>query len=354
MSKIALITDTHFGARADSIAYDRFFEKFYTDVFFPELEARGITSIVHLGDVFDRRKFINYATLRSCKRYFFDQLESRGITAHVLAGNHDTFFKNTNEVNSPDILLREYNNIVTYSEPTVQMIEGRNILLMPWICADNYVAAIQLLKDKASSICFGHFELAGFVMHKGQVSEDGLDPNILKDYELVCSGHFHHRSTTGNIVYLGNPYEFTWVDYGDTRGFHVFDTEDASLEFIKNPYTIFEKIYYDDTKDDYSSVDVEQYRGKNIKLIVVNKSDYYVFDKFIDALYAVAPLELKIVEDFSEFESEVIDDSVNIEDTMSLLSSYVDAVETDMNKDKIKGMLKTLYVEAQTYNKDDR
>ena len=354
MSKIALITDTHYGARSDSIAYDRFFEKFYTDVFFPELEARGIDTIVHLGDVFDRRKFINYATLRSCKRYFFDQLESRGITAHVLAGNHDTFFKNTNEVNSPDILLREYDNIITYSDPDVINVGGRNILLMPWICADNYAKSMKMLKDNATSVCFGHFEIAGFVMHKGQVSEDGIDAAIFKDYELVCSGHFHHRSTVGNIVYLGNPYEFTWVDYGDTRGFHVFDTEDASLEFIKNPYTIFEKIYYDDTKTNYNEVDVEQYREKNIKLIVVNKSDYYVFDKFIDSLYAVSPLELKIVEDFSEFESEVIDDSVNIEDTMSLLSSYVDAVETDMSKDKIKGMLKTLYVEAQTYNKDDR
>lgn len=351
--KIALCTDTHFGARSDAIVYDKFFEKFYSEVFFPTIDERGIDTVIHLGDVFDRRKYINYATLRSCKRYFFDQLEERGITCHILAGNHDTFYKNTNEINSPDILLGEYSNIVTYSSPCIKRIGDRDILLMPWICSENYEESMKLLKEQATPVCFGHFEIAGAIMHKGHVNEDGLDSKIFKGYDLVCSGHFHHRSTIDNIRYLGNPYELTWVDYADTRGFHVFDSTTLELEFIENPFTIFEKIYYDDAKNDYSKVNGSDYTDKNVKVIVVNKTDYYKFDKFIDKLYAANPIELKIVEDFSEFESQVADEDVNIEDTMSLLASYVDAIETSVDKDKLKSMLKSLYVEAQSYKDDD-
>ena len=57
--KIALITDTHFGARNDSLLFLDFFRKFYENIFFPTLKERGIKEIIHLGDVVDRRKFIN-------------------------------------------------------------------------------------------------------------------------------------------------------------------------------------------------------------------------------------------------------------------------------------------------------
>ena len=113
--KVALITDTHFGARSDSIPFDNFFNKFYTEVFFPHLERDQIKTIIHLGDVFDRRKYINFNTLKKCKEYFFDRTADLGIDVHMIAGNHDTFFKNTNEVNALDLLLREYPNVITYS-----------------------------------------------------------------------------------------------------------------------------------------------------------------------------------------------------------------------------------------------
>ena len=82
--------------------------------------------------------------------------------------------------------------------------------------------------------------------------------------------------------------------------------------------------------------------------MVVNKTDYYKFDQFVDKIYKSNPLELKIIEDLSEFESTALDDDeVNLEDTLSLLSHYVDNIETDADKDKIKTIMKTLYVEAQ-------
>ena len=60
MTKFVILGDTHFGARNDSRKFHDYFEKFYKNTFFPYLEEHGITEIIQLGDLFDRRKFINY------------------------------------------------------------------------------------------------------------------------------------------------------------------------------------------------------------------------------------------------------------------------------------------------------
>lgn len=221
---------------------------------------------------------------------------------------------------------------------------------MPWINSENYSAAMKLLNSTLSPVVFGHFEIAGFQMYRGQPNDHGLDKKLFDKFDLVCSGHFHHRSSEGAITYLGNPYEITWADYDDPRGFHIFDTDTLELQFIENPYRMFHKIYYDDTKE--QKIDYDSYTGKHVKVIVVNKTDFYTFDQCLDKLYKVNPLEIKIIEDFEEFEDAKIDDAIDIEDTVSLLGHYVDAIETDMDKAKIKNTLKTLYVEALSVNKD--
>ena len=350
--KIALVTDTHFGARSDSQQFDTYFKKFYDEIFFPELDKREITQIIHLGDCFDRRKYINFNSLSNCKKYFFEQVESRGIDMDMIVGNHDTFYKNTNDVNSPSLLLGEYPSIRTYDKAQVVNYDGLKRLLMPWICTDNYEHTTKMIEGKVATVCFGHLELAGFIMYKGQdahLGHDGFDPALFKDFKLVCSGHFHHKHGRGNVQYLGNPYQLFWNDFEDDRGFHIFDTKTLDLEFIKNPNTIFEKYYYDDEKEDPLSIDITKFNSKLIKIIVVNKKDFYKFDKFVEAIYKENPIELKIIEDFSEFESEAIDENIDLEDTMTLLSNYVDSIETDADKERLKGILKTLYVEAQHY-----
>ena len=350
MTKVALVTDTHFGARSDSIPFDNFFRRFYDETFFPEIDKRGIKTIFHLGDCFDRRKYINFNTLSSCRDYFFDAAKQRGIEIVMIVGNHDTFFKNTNNVNSPGLLLSDYDNVTAYSGPIEYSIDGTSILLMPWICTDNYNECMEAMKVSNSQVLFGHFEIAGFQMYKGHENDEGFNPKIFEKFDLVCSGHFHHRSSNGNINYLGNPYELTWADFEDPRGFHIFDTSTRELEFIQNPFTIFSKIYYDDEKVDSTAVDVSQYTNQHIKLIVVNKKDFYKYDQFVERLYKINPLELKIIEDFSEFENEALGDGdIDLEDTITLLSQYVDNLETDAEKDRIKNLMKTLYVEAQDF-----
>ena len=350
MTKVALVTDTHFGARSDSIPFDNFFRRFYEEIFFPEIDKRGIRHIVHLGDCFDRRKYINFNTLSSCRNYFFDEIKKRDIELHMIVGNHDTFFKNTNDVNSPRLLLKDYEFNVIDTPSELEFDDGSKIFMMPWICTDNYNQSMEAIKTTDAQVMFGHLEIAGFQMYKGHENDEGFDPKIFEKFDLVCSGHFHHRSSNGNINYLGNPYEMTWADFEDPRGFHIFDTSERSLDFIQNPFSIFSKVYYDDEKVDPSTVDVSQYANQHIKLIVVNKKDYYKFDQFIERLYKVNPLELKIIEDLSEFEADAMDDQeMDLEDTVTLLSQYVDSLDTEADKDRIKTLMKTLYVEAQNY-----
>lgn len=344
--RVALVTDTHFGGRSDSVDFDNYFKKFYDEVFFPYLDEHGIKTICHLGDCFDRRKFINFNSLKSCREYFFDAAKDRGITIHMLVGNHDTFFKNTNEVNSPHLLLRDYDNVIAYHSPAEPNIGGISILMLPWICTDNYETSMKAVKETTAKVCFGHLELAGFQVFKGQESHDGYDPKIFTQFDLVCSGHFHHRHSRGNVVYLGNPYQMFWNDVDDPRGFHIFDTNTLLLDFVENPNTIFSKYYYDEDK--IEGFNFETFRGKLVKLVVENKKDFYKFDKFVENIYKQNPIELKILEDMSDYEAEnVSDDNILIEDTLSLLSQYVDAVEIDTDKNKLKSLVKNLFVEAQ-------
>lgn len=344
--KIGIITDQHFGARNDSVAFLDFFQKFYEDTFFPALDSAGINTVLILGDTFDRRKYVNFYALDRAKKMFFNELEERGIRVHMLAGNHDTYYKNTNDVNSPDLLLREYNNIDVIDSPETIVIDGTSICMMPWICPENYQASLDEMKNTKAEICMGHFEIAGFAMHRGMESQDGLSKEIFDKFDMVFSGHYHHRSDDGHIYYLGNPYELTWQDFKDTRGFHLFDLERRELEFIPNTNTMFERIEYNDKECDPIDLDTIDLTGKYVKLVVVNKTDYYKFDKFIQKLYNKGCNEIKIIEDFSEFTDGEIHEEINLEDTVSVLSNYVDSIETDVDKEQIKTFMRTLYTEA--------
>jgi DNA repair exonuclease SbcCD nuclease subunit len=344
--KVAIITDQHFGARNDSIAFLDFFEKFYENVFFPKLDEEGITTVLILGDTFDRRKYVNFYALDRAKKMFFDKLEERGIRVHMLAGNHDTYYKNTNEVNSPKLLLTEYNNIDVIDSPETIVVGGVPICMMPWICPDNYQESIDHIKNTKAEICMGHFEIAGFAMYRGMESHEGLSKETFDKFDMVFSGHYHHKSDDGQIYYLGNPYELTWQDYNDTRGFHLFCLQSRKLEFIANSYRMFERVEYNDKETEPVDLDSLDLEKKYVKLVVVNKTDYYKFDKFIQKLYNKGCHEIKIIEDMSEFNDGEIGEEINLEDTVSVLSNYVDSIETDVDKELIKTYMKSLYTEA--------
>ena len=348
--KICILGDTHFGARGDSLDFHTYFKRFYDEVFFPYLLKYRVNTIFQLGDLFDRRKFINFNSLYQAKKYFFDVCQQHKIEVYALVGNHDIAYKNTLEVNSPSLLLRDYENVHIIEDFYTNEFHGVSMDFIPWLCDENQASILQKMKDSKSQICFGHFEIAGFEMDKGVICDVGIDKSILNKYDIVLSGHFHHKSTKDNITYVGTPYEMTWADYKDNKGFHIFDTTNRELEFVPNPYDMFVKIYYDDTKQDFDwwkGCDFESLKNTYVKVVVVNKQNPYLFDHVIDNVYKASAADIAIVEDFNDALLDADDDLIDqAEDTITILNKYIDNLQLDIESDKLKTIMRELYVEA--------
>jgi len=342
--KVAIITDQHFGARKNSKQFHDYFLKFYNDVFFPTLEKHKIKTVVDMGDTFDSRKGIDFAALAWAKDNYYDRLQEMGVTVHTIVGNHTAYYKNTNELNAVDLLLREYKNVKVYSEPTESKLGKLNVLFIPWINDENFETTHQSIKSSSSKCAMGHLELRGFPAYRGHTMEEGLDGKLFASFTHVFSGHYHTRSTDGRISYLGNPYEIYSNDIGDERGFHILDTTTMELESINNPYTMYEVIDYDDTP--HQTFDTRKYEGKIVKLIVRKKSDPKKYEKFVDKLLGSNINEMKIVETFVDVETNFEDYDPESEDTISILSKYIDDSDLSLNKAEVKHLIHQVYKQA--------
>jgi len=343
--KIAIITDQHFGARKSSRVFHDYFNKFYKNVFFPTLKKRGIDTLLDLGDTYDNRRTLDLWAANWSKTEYFDKLREMGVTIHALVGNHTAYFKDTNDVNTLDGIVGEYNNISIYDRATEVEIGGLPILFLPWINQQNKEESYAAIENSKSKIAMGHLELNGFEAHRGYIMDHGDSTAPYRKFEKVFSGHYHRKSQRNNIWYLGNPYQIYWNDYRDPRGFHIFDTETLELEFIQNPYEIYQKIYYHEDNIQSSMFKFHEYANTFIKIIVEKKTNTDKFERFISQLYSAGVHEIKVIEDpsFEQDLSEEID--IEREDTLTILERYVDDMEHS-DKDALKNILKSLYVEA--------
>jgi DNA repair exonuclease SbcCD nuclease subunit len=342
--KFVILGDLHLGARNDLKLFLAHSEKFF-NYLFDIMKENEIDVIFQLGDLWDRRKYINFHTLREARRIFFDKLRDNNIKMVTLLGNHDIFLRESVEINASELLLQEYDNIEVCNSPTVYTIDNTTIDLIPWMCKGNEEEIGKFILASNSDLCFGHLELAGFAMNRGMEAHDGASSKIFEKYERVWSGHYHTHSERDNIVYTGTPYELTQHDYNDPKGFFIFDTTTREYKFIVNPNKTFIRIDYDDTQPVAANVDVD-ITNCFVKVICINKTDLYKFDQFIYSLYNKGCYDIKIIEDLSEFSAGEIGEDINLEDTMDVMCNYIDSIDTDVDKDKVKAFIKSLYVEA--------
>lgn len=353
--KLAVICDTHAGIKNGSQVFIDYQNKFYADTFFPYLAKHKISKILHLGDFFDNRRYLNVKTINSIRTGFLEKLVEYNLHMDIIPGNHDVAFKNTNDICSLSEILQQYStNITVHMVPTVVSYDSLRIGLLPWINSENYADSIKFVETADAPFLAAHLELSGFEMMKGApATSHGMDSVLFNRYEAVLSGHYHTKSTKGNIHYLGVPFEHTWADCNDPKYFHVIDTDTREIIPVRNSVCIFKKLVYDDTLfenpvEALNTVDFNHLNGTFVKVVVAGKKDPFAFDKYCDKILLAEPFDLKIVESFSEYSSEeVADELVNIADTNTLLNSYVDAVETELSKDKLKSKLQELYAEAQ-------
>lgn len=345
--RVIILGDTHLGARGGSNHFSEYFNRFFSEVLYPYCEKNKIKHILQLGDLFDNRTNLAYKAFHKCRDVWFKEMGDRGISMHVLVGNHDIAYKHTLEINSPELLLGEYKHITVVSKPTQIELGGTKIDIVPWICDENEEQIKEFVKRKdRGSILLGHLELANFPMYKGVESHGGMSGSIFDGYNLVFSGHYHTRSEKGNIVYTGIPYEITWADYADPKGFFVYDTVKNTYEFVRNPLTMFEKIHYNNG----SKVDISKLPGKIVKVIVGEKKDAVLYERWLDSIRLVTPYELTTIEnDIVSMDGE-LDDSIQIEDTPTLVKSYIDQIDTSVSKEDLNKYMQALYFEALTTN----
>ena len=349
--KIALLNDTHFGARNDNPAFVKYFNRFYDEIFFPYIIQHDIKTLIHLGDVVDRRKFINFNTAHNFQENFWKRLWDLKIDTHIILGNHDTYYKNTNKVNFTHLIktFDGENEPWIYDKPATVNFDGLDILLLPWICPETEEESIYEIDNSHAEVCMGHLEIKGFEMHKGHFQEVGLEMDQFKRFDKVLSGHYHRKSDNGTIYYLGTQYEITWSDYQCPKGFHIFDTDTRELTRVPNPLIMFKKIIYNDTKQSYTNMDIQEYKDCHIKVIVEEKTDAVQFGEFIDRLHnEINTHEVNVIEDSYNINATA---DINIadqgEDTLTFLHNYINSLDTELDKGKMNSIMKDLYQEVQ-------
>lgn len=360
--KVAVIADIHLGGRESSLDFDDYFSSFFRNVFFPIIKERNIKKVVIAGDLFDRRKYVNYLILSRSIDYFFNPLRNNYVDVDVILGNHDVFYRESNSINSSDLLLQSYKNIHVFKDAKDVIIDGKSFFYFPWVNKENKEETIKAIQESKAEYAFGHVGFTGFYRDKHTVDDNGSKENLVdasdfKKFKYVWTGHYHHKSTKDNITYLGSPYEFTWVDYNDPKGFHIFDTDTKEMEWVRNYSSMHQTIEYDedsikelmeDLPDDWSA----PYKKKMVKVKVVNRKNYTLFDDFIDKLSTEAtPLKLDIIDEevfsLNENSTSILEQHQIIEtDTLRTSLNYVDSIKEipdQIDRDILKTELDTLY-----------
>lgn len=338
--KIALCGDLHIGASKHSPIIQEHQNKFF-EFFFQYLNNNEITTVLQLGDFFDQRKDIHYTAIKHAREHFLDKIHEYEIDLTIIAGNHDTVYKNSNHVNSVDLLCRDY-GVVIDQVPVNIPFEDCSIDFYPWINQGNLTQSIEFAKNAIGKYAIGHFEFADFPMYPGIMATHGMDHKSFSKYDRVFTGHYHTVSTKDNILYTGTPYELTWGDWNDPKGFWILDTETGSTEYIRNPNTLFEKILYtDDIKYDFSSA-----TNKYVKIVVIEKADTKKFDAFVHNVELAKPHDLKIIEHSVKDEVDTAVTLTEVASTQTMISNVIDTIETTLDKGTLKNMFLELYSDA--------
>lgn len=354
---IAILSDIHFG---QSNFNKEIFEtqmEFFEKQFFPYLIENNIKDVIHCGDFFHNRNLINWLIYNELKTRFFKWFDDNDVKFHTVLGNHDLFYRSTLEVNSLTETIKEFNNILVYDKDTIVTIGKYTLGMIPWI--------IDRKNYKFPSKCdmlFAHLELNGFPMTKGISSKEGYETTTFSKYKYVFSGHYHTNFTKDNVIMVGSPYQTTWNDFNELKGFYVVD-DNFHIEYVKNIINPrFVKVYYDDEEISISGLYGDRYisneeaivvaKENYVRLFVKKASNQLKLENFHTSLSLVSKNSYKIdivntldiVDD-----SNLFDDSFDSdEDTIDIIISCIEGMTFDdsIDKDLLIKLSKVLYKEA--------
>jgi DNA repair exonuclease SbcCD nuclease subunit len=343
MNKIIFLGDTHFALRNSNIEHHEHMALFFKD-FFAFIDKTNIKYVVQTGDLFDVRKSINVWAINQFRTMFLDEITKRRIKLYVLVGNHDIYYRESVKINTIREMLTDYQllnpDILTLvDEPMHINLAGEKFLICPWVCKENEGTIDNIIKSSDAKYCVGHFEFNGFEMQKGQTIKTKWDHKQYEKFDLVISGHYHHKSRKDNILYVGTPYQITWADYNDDKGFWVFDS--GKMHFCKNRHNIFNRIEYSEEVIPEES----KVKNKYIQVIVKERPDKKKFNAFLDSLHLLSPYDVKVREMFSEeMSTEVIQHDVK--NTESIIKEFIENSVIELDKEKMLQIMNDLYREV--------
>lgn len=352
--KVVIIGDMHRGVRGN----DRHMEAFQFNWFegvLKYMKANELTQIIQVGDVWDKRKATDTYILERTVQ-MFERASDRGITVHKIVGNHDIYFRDSNDITPDNVLLRILGpNYRVYRNASIASIGGHQVLMCGWMNKENTEETLKLIdrcsNDPNTKYCFGHFEPRDMAMYRGIVAKEGLDPSIFAGFDRVVMGHYHTVSRYMNIDCVGSPYHLTWADYGDDRGFFVLDLDTNEMEFIKNDpsQSMFLEFEYDpDTK--YSPEMFTGGDGMSARILINDKPNKKHFKAFVELLEQAPFRDYRIIDNV-EVSVKVDDvapiDTTKLADTNSIINAYVQGTSLDDDtKGTIAQYICGLYVKA--------
>jgi DNA repair exonuclease SbcCD nuclease subunit len=341
--KAVILNDTHFGYKNDSCIVMDYFLSFFKEQLFPYLKEHNIKTIFHLGDLFDRRKYVNFKTLHRVQKEFFEPLQEMGIKVHIICGNHDIYYRNTNAINSLQELAGHYPNWSVYSEPTEIHLSSGCVALLPWINPENEEAAAKFLSETSCTVLLGHLELCGFQSIRGVFIDQGYESKHFDKFEYVLTGHYHIKSSRDSIHYLGTQYQMSFSDVWEKKGFHVFDFQERNLEFVENPKKLFYTLDYDEDKKEI--LDYISYKDCYVKIFIKKKTKQAMFEKYLDKFYEAGVAELAVAEEVSTNPETI---AVDIhKDTLQLLHEEINTItEKSIDKKQLADIINTAYNSA--------
>jgi len=230
-----MITDTHFGIKPldlkkwMNIQFDFFYKQFIP---YLREHAREGDVLIHGGDLFDNRTSIPIIVQNKVEELLIEI--SKILPIHIIVGNHDNWNKGDNSINSPK-LFRHLSGVHVYEKTTKLTIDGKDIVLMPWVEYKNNM--IEEIKNNDGDYLICHSDLNGCKMHLSSVAnrnKNKIEVEEFKKYKRVFSGHIHIRQVKRNFEFIGSPYQMDRNDYDDKKGFTILDLETEKTQFVEN------------------------------------------------------------------------------------------------------------------------
>lgn len=346
--KILIIGDLHIGVKNNSEVMMNYQRNFFQNELFPYIKENNITHVIQLGDTLDKRKTIDFVTSAFLIKEWLSWFDENEVELYSIIGNHDTYYKNTNEISGIKQYESLFKRVHIVDSPTVLKTKWADYHLIPWICPENkdsvteYISNIEGEDFRSTFIC-GHFELAGFNINKNFISKSGsIDTKLLEDSPAyaIFSGHYHTPSQNKHIVYVGTPYQLTWNDYGDEKRFFVID-ESNIPQIVKTNCQLFYKIVYN---PGMTVNEIELPRNAFVKLLVSDSDT--LLDVFVNELTEKYNLSQCQVIDISEHteESEQELENLELDDPFHIMMKSIESIEDKF----VANELLSIYKEAQT------